>query len=188
MLAVGASGVGAVRRAVRSILIFDDDERVTNAIARSLGPNRMVHRAHDLETALVLARRFTPDLVIVDLNLGDVSGIEVIRILKPELPDATVALISGYLSTDITVAAVKAGADVVMSKPISGKDLLRRVIDDVREAKAGTETPSLAQVEAEHIARVLHDCAGNISEAARRLGIYRSSLQRKLRKNDPRME
>jgi two-component system response regulator RegA len=183
LAAVGASGGGAVRRAVRSILILDDDERVTNAIARSLGPNRVVHRAHDFDTALVLARRFKPDLMIVDLNLNGMSGIDVIRLLKPEFPQTAVALISGYLSTDITVKAVKAGADVVMSKPITGKDLLSRVVnEEVSEA----ETPSLAQVESEHIARVLADCDGNISEAARRLGIYRSSLQRKLRKSDPR--
>jgi len=187
MAAVGASDGGALRRAIRSVLILDDDERVTSAIARTLGPNRVVHRAHDPNTALVIARRFKPDLIIVDLNLGNVSGIDVIRTFKAQLPETVVALVSGYLSTDVTVMAVKAGADVVMSKPITGKELLRRVGEDVRETKPGADTPSLAQVEAEHIARVLADCSGNISEAARRLRIYRSSLQRKLRKNDPRV-
>ena len=174
---------------MRSVLILDDDERVTNAIARSLGPNRVVHRAHDFETAMLLARRFKPDLVIVDLNLNGSSGIDAIRSLRPEVPQATLALISGYLSTDVTVMAVKAGADVVMSKPITGKDLLSRVVDaeDANaSARLDADTPSLAQVESEHIARVLSDCSGNISEAARRLGIYRSSLQRKLRKNGPK--
>ena len=95
MLAAVASEGGASRRAVRSILILDDDERVTNAIARSLGPNRVVHRAHDTNTALVLAHRYKPDLVIVDLNLGNVSGIDFIRKLKAEIPDVAIALISG---------------------------------------------------------------------------------------------
>jgi two-component system response regulator RegA len=45
-----------------------------------------------------------------------------------------------------------------------------------------TETPSLARVEWEHISRVLADSGGNISEAARRLGLHRRSLQRKLAK------
>jgi len=89
-------------------------------------------------------------------------------------------LLSGYLSIDITVEAVKAGADVVLAKPVTVGEVLHRVLgEDYTEP---VTTPSLAQVEAEHIARVLTDCNHNISEAARRLGIYRSSLQRKLRK------
>jgi two-component system response regulator RegA len=170
-------------RPIRSVLIVDDDERVTAALARSLGATRTVEVAHDSATGLQLARRLKPDLVIIDLRLGDASGIDAIRIIKAELPRAIVALVTGYISTDITVTAVKAGADVVMSKPITCKDLLRRVCN---EDVPAPDTPSLAQVEAEHIARVLGDCNGNVSEAARRLGIYRSSLQRKLRKHDPR--
>jgi two-component system response regulator RegA len=173
------------RRAVRSVLIVDDDERVTTAMARNLGATRTVEIAHDSMTAVQVARRSRPDLIVVDLRLGGTSGIDAIRILKAELPQSVFALVTGYISTDITVNAVKAGADVVMSKPITGKELLRRVCGDDEPA---TETPTLAQVEAEHIARVLDDCQGNVSEAARRLGIYRSSLQRKLRKRDPRAD
>ena len=171
------------RRSVRSVLIVDDDERVTSAMARNLGGTRTVEVAHDSVTAVQLARRSRPDLIVVDLRLGSSSGIDAIRILKEELPLSVFALVTGYISTDITVDAVKAGADVVLAKPVTGKELMRRVCgDDVPAA----DTPSLAQVEAEHIARVLDDCNGNVSEAARRLGIYRSSLQRKLRKRDPR--
>jgi two-component system response regulator RegA len=165
-------------------LIVDDDERVTTAIARNLGPTRIVEVAHDPATAVALARRSRPDLIILDLRLGTMSGLEVIPILKSEAPDSFVALVSGYISIDITVMAVKAGADLVMAKPFTGKDLLRRICEEV--VVPAEETPSLAQVESEHIARVLGDCGGNVSEAARRLGIYRSSLQRKLRKRDPR--
>jgi two-component system response regulator RegA len=53
------------------------------------------------------------------------------------------------------------------------------------EKAAPVETPSLARAEWEHIQRVLTDCGGNISEAARRLGIHRRSLQRKLHKYPP---
>jgi two-component system response regulator RegA len=172
-------------RGVRSVLIVDDDERVTAAMARALGTNRTIEVAHDGQTALELARRSRPDLIIVDLRLGSASGIDAIRIIKSELPDSVVALVSGYVSTDITVMAVKAGADLVLAKPITGQDLLRRVASGQREEML-SETPSLAQVEAEHIARVLADCDGNVSEAARRLGIYRSSLQRKLRRAEMR--
>jgi two-component system, response regulator RegA len=172
-----------VKRAVRTVLVLDDDERVARSMARVIGAARTVFTATTPEAGLAIARQRRPDLAIIDLRLGFTSGIEVVRGLRAELPAMHIALISGYLSTDITVAAVKAGADTVMSKPITGKELLRRVTGDTGLT---TETPSLDQVEQEHIARVLADCDGNISEAARRLGIYRSSLQRKLRKRAPR--
>ena len=104
------------------------------------------------------------------------------------MPDTTFAVISGYLTVDTTVAAVQAGADIVATKPIRGSEILRRAEYGEHDTLPDddVETPTLAQAEAEHIARVMTDCKGNISEAARRLGIYRSSLQRKLRKQTPR--
>lgn len=176
--------VSGARRRFGSVLIVDDDERTTRAMARVLGMQRSVVVAHDGETALELARETRPDLAIVDLRLGAESGIDTIRALKSELPESAVALVSGYVSIDVTVSAVKAGADAVLAKPITLAELLRRVGESVPEVEA--ETPSLAAVEAEHIARVLWDCGGNVSEAARRLGIFRSTLQRKLRKGERR--
>ncbi len=166
---------------VGKVLILDDDERVAGSIARSLAFGRAVYTASNAEAGLALARQHRPDLVIVDLRLGTENGLDVIRAIRAELPEALIAMISGYVSTDITVVAVKAGADAVVSKPVTARDLLRRLTGPVN---IEIETPTLAQVEAEHIARVLNDCDGNISEAARRLGIYRSSLQRKIRKRD----
>jgi two-component system, response regulator RegA len=167
-------------RVVRTILLVDDDERITRALARSLTGNRTVFTAQDSPSAVELARTHRPDLVVVDLLLGTASGLDVIPALRHELPDRVIVLISAYLSLDIAVMAAKAGADFVMTKPVYGMELLRRVEEGV--ANEEVPTPSLAQVESEHIARVLRDSGGNISETARRLGLHRSSLQRKLRK------
>src|SRR5262249_46042062 len=93
-----------------------------------------------------------------------------------------VAIISGYLSIDTTVFAVHAGADFVISKPVSGRDILSRIEHGEQFDPELGVTPTLAEASGQHIARVLADCKGNISEAARRLGICRSSLQRRLRK------
>jgi two-component system response regulator RegA len=166
---------------VQSVLIVDDDERITRSLARSLGGTRTVHVAHEAATALELARTHRPDLVVVDLLLGDSSGLDAIPALRQELDDRIIVLISAYLSLDIAVMAAKAGADFVMTKPVFGTELIQRIEDGVATENI-IPTPSLAQVEAEHIARVLRDSGNNISEAARRLGLHRSSLQRKLRK------
>lgn len=175
------------QRTIRSVLVIDDDPRVLSALARSFGVQRKVFTATSSEQAKEIARREKPDLAVVDMRLGSISGIDVVRSLKAEIPDTTFAIISGYLTVDTTVAAVHAGADIVATKPIRGSEILRRAEAGEHEQLPEDEyTPTLAEAEAEHIARVINDCKGNISEAARRLGIYRSSLQRKLRKQTTR--
>ncbi len=178
-----------LHRTIRSVLVIDDDPRVLAALARSFGVQRRVFTATSSEEAAAVARREKPDLAVVDMRLGSISGIDVVRMLKAEMPSTTFAIISGYLTVDTTVAAVHAGADIVATKPIRGSEILRRAEHgehDTLPADDETYTPTLAEAEAEHIARVMTDCKGNISEAARRLGIYRSSLQRKLRKQTTR--
>lgn len=170
-------------RVIRSVLVIDDDPRVLAALARSFGVQRRVFTATSSEEAQAIARREKPDLAVVDMRLGPISGIDVVRMLKAEIPSTTFAIISGYLTIDTTVAAVHAGADIVVTKPIRGSEILRRAEYGEHDTLPDeVYTPTLAEAEMEHIARVMTDCKGNISEAARRLGIYRSSLQRKLRK------
>lgn len=144
----------------------------------------MVHGARDPGSALRLARAHEFDLAIVDLRLGRASGIELVRDLRAEVPDLLIALCSGYVSVDVTVAAIRAGANAVVYKPTTFKEVLRRVQRPADEPDL-TDTPTLARAEWEHMMRVLEDCHGNVSAAARRLGIFRSSLQRRLRKIAP---
>jgi two-component system response regulator RegA len=96
-----------------------------------------------------------------------------------------VAVISGYMTIDAAVASSRFGADAVLSKPVRPSEIIRQLMEGPPEPNL-EETISLARVEYEHIARVLADCNGNISEAARRLGIHRHSLQRKLKKPAPK--
>lgn len=171
-------------RSIHRVLVVDDDESLLRSYKRSAGRSRTVLTATHVEAALHLARTEQPELAIVDMRLGSESGIELIRELKRIDGQLLVALVSGYLSVTSTVSAVRAGADTVVFKPTTFDEILRRL--DVNEAAADLdETPTLARAEWEHIMRVLDDCNGNVSMAARRLGIYRSSLQRKLRKYAP---
>jgi two-component system, response regulator RegA len=186
-------GLGAtsasVARSIGNILVVDDDERVLNAYRRTLtGIGRTVHTASEPAAAREIASEERLDLAVIDLRLrltadGLQSGLQLVEHLRNEYPDLGIALVSGYLSVTTTVAAVRAGADVVLFKPVTCEEILRHFEAPAQPMGEPTdETPTLAQAEWEHVNRVLADCKGNISMAARRLGIYRSSLQRRLRR------
>ncbi len=165
-----------------TILAVDDDERLLASYRRGLERTHRVLTASTAETALQLAAEHPLQLAIVDLHLREGSSIDLLRQLRARLPELQIAVVSGYLTTDATVVAVKAGATVVLDKPIVPREILRR-LDEAEPADIDPkETPTLADAVDAHIARVLADCGGNVSEAARRLGLYRSSLQRRLSK------
>lgn len=173
---------------IHNVLVVDDNEQILTSWKRGAGRERHVFTATDAATARTLARAEQIDLAIVDYRLGDGdgdSGLDLVRDLRTDAPDLAIALCSGYLSIDLAVAATRAGADVVVCKPITFREVLKRLDDGVCEPVT-EEPPTLARAEWEHIMRVLSDCNGNVSATARRLGIYRSSLQRKLRKYAPR--
>jgi two-component system response regulator RegA len=174
------------RCVIRSVLAVDDDEHILGGYKRGFGRDRTVFTATDPVVARQIAKRERCDLAIVDLRLKDETGIALTRDLRRECPQMLIALCSGYLSVEVAVAAVHAGADTVLFKPITAREILRRVEEGPSLEPNLDDTPTLARAEWEHITRVLADCNGNVSLAARRLGIYRSSLQRRLRKFAPR--
>jgi two-component system response regulator RegA len=173
------------RRAIRSVLVVDDDETLLASWRRIISRERTVHTASDAATARQIVQRHTFDLAIIDLRLGTGSGIELIRHLKREQPDTTIVLCSGYLSVAAAVAGMQAGADGVVFKPITFREILHSLDKNSDDTVDLHDTPTLARAEWEHIMRVLADCNGNVSMAARKLGIYRSSLQRRLKKFAP---
>jgi two-component system response regulator RegA len=170
---------------MRNVLVVDDDEMILTAFRRS-GRGCRVLTATDRASARHVVETEQVDLVVVDLRLGSSSGLDLVHELKASHPELVVALCSAYLSVAVAVAAVRAGADDVFFKPITFSEILRRIDEGGGETLTAEDTPSLAKVEYEHISRVLADCHGNVSMAARRLGIFRSSLQRKMRKHAPR--
>ena len=169
----------------RSVLVVDDDERILAGFRRGLAREWDVATATSICDARQLAAQHRFDLAIVDLHLGDCSGVPLVREMKAKQPDVRIAVISGYLTTETTVVAVQAGADVVVDKPITAREVLRRLDVGAPIDINVNETPTLAEALDAHIERVKTDCDGNITETARRLGIHRSSLQRRLRKLIP---
>lgn len=116
------------------------------------------------------------------------DGLELIPDMLRIRPGVRIVVLTGYGSIATALEAVRRGAVHYLQKPADVDDILAAFQGDapgqsVRESEA--PAPSLDRVEWEHIQRVLADCSGNISEAARRLGIHRRSLQRKLQRYAP---
>ena len=168
-----------------TILVVDDDERVLASYNRYRSRTRSIIAATNGEDACEAAREHAPGLAVVDLQLQRESGIDVIRRLKAVHPSTIIVMLSGYVSVEAAVHAMRAGAYDVLVKPVSLSEILRRLERDPDEAPE-IETMSLERVQWEHVQRVLAECEGNISLAARRLGVYRSTMQRWLRKHAPK--
>jgi two-component system response regulator RegA len=171
------------------VLVVDDDQVFRDRLCRAFR-NRgcEAHEACTAPDTLHVARNVSPDLVLLDLKMPGLSGLDLIQDIKKV--DATIAVIilTGYGSIPTAMQALKLGADHYMSKPADAEQILdayRELNTDPARKHAPTIVPSLARVEWEHIQRVLADCSGNISQAAKLLGIHRRSLQRKLSKYPP---
>ena len=168
-----------------SALLVDDDELYLRTLQRSLSRRSFeVEIATTQADALRLARARPPDFTLIDLRLGEQSGLELIEPLRALREDMCILLVTGYASVATAVEAIKRGADNYLLKPVTVDAILRALADEPtpqREVESITMTP-LSRLEWEHIQQALNETQGNISAAARLLGMHRRSLQRKLAK------
>ena len=175
-------------REARSVLVVDDDDVFRTRLGRAFADRGFeVRTAQSANDALALARQDSPEFAVVDLRMPGASGIDVVRELNAIDPATVVVMLTGYGSIATAVEAIRAGAVHYLAKPVDIDDILAALTGKAAPSASGTvEVPSLARVEWEHIQRVLSDCDGNISRAARLLGLHRRSLQRKLSKDPVR--
>lgn len=169
----------------QSILILDDDVDFCSALAQSLSPrgwNAVV--ANDIHSALQLAREFQPNRAIVDLRIGNESGLQAVSDLKSILPDIEIIVLTGYSSIATAVEAIKLGAVHYLTKPASISEISaafgKKAGDPDTEVEP--QSPSIKRLEWEHIQQVLTRHNGNLSATARELNMHRRTLQRKLQK------
>jgi two-component system response regulator RegA len=172
-----------------SALVADDDDPFRDRLGRALEARGWeVFLAANAAQAQAAAEEHAPDLAIVDLRIGNENGLDIVRKLRALDPTMFILMLTGWASIATALEAVRGGADHYLSKPVDVDQII-----DVFNASPATGTdlnppssvPSLARVEWEHIQRVIADCGGNISQAARALGIHRRSLQRKISKYPP---
>jgi len=171
------------------VLVVDDDQVFRNRICRAFQDRGCeAHDADSAEATLRLAASVSPDLVLLDLRMPGLNGLDLIPQIRQL--DSTIAIIilTGYGSIPTAMQALKLGANHYLGKPADVDQIMaayREIASGGAEKTTPAMVPSLARVEWEHIQRVLSDCSGNISQAAKLLGIHRRSLQRKLLKYPP---
>lgn len=167
------------------MLFVDDDEAFGDRMCRALQTRGLaVTRAATAAEAMRAATLDSPEIAVVDLRLPDGHGLDLVRDLHALDETTRIIVLTGYGAIATAVESLKLGATDYLTKPIDAKQLVAAFDpDEIKTSAPRTFTvPSLARVEWEHIQRVLADCEGNISEAARALHMHRRSLQRKLSK------
>lgn len=175
----------------RSILLVDDSIVLRDRLAIAFQERGFrVAVAGNCDEALAVFRREPTDLAVLDLRMPGKPGLVLLQELKEISPETQFLILSGFGSIATAIDAIRLGASNFLPKPADADDILNAFARggsdvEIPEAEEDIPVPTLAQAEWEHIHRILADCGGNISEAARRLGIHRRSLQRKLRKRAP---
>lgn len=174
----------------RRLLIVEDDPGFAGTLQRSF--ERRGYRvwlAADIVKMEASLSQATPQFAVVDLKLGMGSGLVCVQRLHVYDPDMRIVVLTGYASIATAVEAIKLGACHYLAKPANADDLEaafhRSRAGDVTTPLSDKPT-SIKTLEWERINETLADTGFNISETARRLGMHRRTLARKLNKRPVR--
>ncbi|CAN5626656.1 response regulator transcription factor [soil metagenome] len=159
------SDSGATRQL--RLLVVDDHEVVRQGLVAMLSRRsnfQVAAEAGSAAEAVEMARRFRPDLVIMDVRLPDGSGIEACREIRDELPDTKVVILTSYPDEEAVFSAIIAGASGYLLKQVRGRDLVaaleavgrgeslldpavtEKVLDRVRRIATSGASDELAQL------------------------------------------
>lgn len=174
----------------KTILLVDDEELFRERLAKAFSRRGFtVFTAADFDGALQIIDEQRPLLGVVDLKMPGKSGLELIAAARQINPAMQLVVLTGYGSIATATEAVRLGALYYLPKPADADDILGAFARNPELALTVDQdefsAPSLARAEWEHINRVLTDCEGNISLAAKKLDLHRRTLQRKLQKYPP---
>lgn len=170
----------------RQLLIVEDDEAFARTLHRSFERRGYrVLRAASLAEVQALVQTERPGFAVVDLKLsGGASGLTCVQFLHEHDPALVIVVLTGYASIATAVEAIKLGARHYLAKPANTDDIeaaFGRAQGDA-EVELTARATSLKTLEWERIHETLADTGFNISETARRLGLHRRTLTRKLEK------
>jgi len=169
----------------RLLVIVDDDAAFARTLGRSFERRdyRVLIASGPTELEAILTAQ-TPAYAVVDLKLGQESGLACVRTLRQHDQEMLIVVLTGYASIATAVEAIKLGASHYLAKPSNTDDIeaaFQKAAGDVN-AELGDRQSSIKTLEWERIHETLAATGFNISETARRLGMHRRTLARKLQK------
>src|ERR1700743_985252 len=172
--------------AERLLLIVEDDAAFARTLARSFERRgyKVLLGSHLEEVTRILETQ-TPEYAVVDLKLaGGNSGLACVQKLHAHDPEMLIVVLTGFASIATAVEAIKLGACHYLAKPSNTDDIEAAFGRAEGDAEVTlTERPtSIKTLEWERIHQTLAETGFNISETARRLGMHRRTLARKLEK------
>ena len=172
----------------KSLLIVDDDNPFRDRLARSMEKKGFkVTQAESVASGIQKAKENKPAFAVIDLRLGDGSGLEVVKEIQQSKKESRIIMLTGYGNIPTAVAAIKAGAIDYLAKPANAEDIETALLaDPSKKAYPPKDPMSADRIKWEHIHRVFELCNRNVSETARRLKMHRRTLQRILSKKSPR--
>lgn len=168
-----------------SVLIVDDDEVFGEVLAEAFTDRGYsVAVARDTATGIDKARECDPEYAVIDLRIGQESGLKIVESLHALDENTRIVMLTGYASVATAVEAIKLGAVHYLTKPADADEILAALRKDEGDASIPVaDNPlTIKRLEWEHLQKVLSECGGNISAAARKLRMHRRTLQRKLAK------
>lgn len=171
--------------AERNLVIVEDDDGFARTLKRSFerrGYDVVVTASLD-ELRKVLEEK-SPGYAVVDLKLGGASGLACVEALHARDEDMLIVVLTGFASIATAVEAIKLGACHYLAKPANTDDIeaaFQKAEGNAEIALAERPT-SIKTLEWERIHQTLIETDFNISETARRLGMHRRTLARKLEK------
>ena len=169
----------------RRLLIVDDDATFLRTLARSFERRGFrVWTAQSPEAMTAVLGEARPGFAVVDLKLGTASGLGCVRQLHAHDPAMLIVVLTGFASIATAVEAIKLGASHYLAKPSNTDDIeaaFARAAGDTA-VPITARTTSIKTLEWERINQELAATGFNISETARRLGMHRRTLARKLDK------
>ena len=168
------------------LLIVEDDATFARTLGRSFERRgyRVLHAA-SCEEVETLLHGHSPTHAVVDLKLNaNTSGLTCVQMLHSHAPDMLIVVLTGFASINTAVEAIKLGACHYLAKPSNTDDIEAAFghIAGSGEVKLTSRSTSIKTLEWERIHEVLAETNFNISETARRLGMHRRTLARKLEK------
>ena len=170
----------------RLLLIVEDDAAFARTLARSFERrNYRVLVAASLDEISALLKEHSPGYAVVDLKLsGNSSGLACVQMLHKHDSQMLIVVLTGFASINTAVEAIKLGACQYLAKPYNTDDIEAAFghVAGSAEIELTNRSTSIKTLEWERIHEMLVETNFNISEAARRLGMHRRTLARKLEK------